>query len=173
MLMKSAFIIMISLIRVNALPPMPIAMPQPSDSDGFEGLVTQLDDGKNNLSLLVGGVHCALCIQKIESAIKSYPDVDYVRLNFSTGRLVIHWHGTTAQANIFVSDIQSLGYRVDPYNPEREKKNNDQENRFCCYVWAWQALRLAILCCCPLVCGRRMLQQWGRQRAHYFIGFLR
>ena len=33
----------------------------------YEGLVRLNADGQNTLNVLISGVHCALCIQKIES----------------------------------------------------------------------------------------------------------
>ncbi|MEK7802679.1 MAG: cation transporter, partial [Pseudomonadota bacterium] len=61
-------------------------------SQGYESTVTEDIDHVKNLNLLVDGVHCAGCIQKIESRIASEPHVKYVRLNFSTRRLSIQWN---------------------------------------------------------------------------------
>lgn len=99
-------------------------------NDDYESLVKQNDEGGNSLSLLVGGVHCAMCIQKIESSLIQKPKVEEARLNFSTGRLNIVWDGPAVQANDFVSTIKSLGYSVSPYNPDAEKSSMENENRF-------------------------------------------
>ncbi len=99
-------------------------------TDGYEGLVHQNDEGINTLSVLVKGVHCALCIQKIESKLKSQSEVDEARLNFSTGRLNIQWHGDAANANEYVKNIEQLGYGVAPYSADIEKTTSENENRF-------------------------------------------
>lgn len=102
----------------------------PTPNDDYQSLVKQNDKGQNALSLLVGGVHCAMCIQKIESSLVQYPKVSEARLNFSTGRLSIVWDGMAEQANDFVTNVKSLGYSVSPYNPDAEKNTMENENRF-------------------------------------------
>ncbi len=97
---------------------------------GYEGLVDQEDDRRSSLSLLIGGVHCALCIQKIESALIANPAVQNARLNFSTGRLNVIWAGAHDLANEFVQAIINLGYTVQPFNPDMAKNAQDQQNRF-------------------------------------------
>ena len=91
-------------------------------ADGYEGLVSANDNGEQELSLLIGGVHCAGCIQKIESSLKEQKDVHEARLNFSTGKLNVSWEGDAARANDFAAKVESLGYQVTPYNPDQEKK---------------------------------------------------
>lgn len=111
------------------LPPTHISPPVRSEV-GYEGVVRQDAEGRNTLSLLIGGVHCAVCIQKIESAIQSFETVHSVRLNFSTGRLNIVWSGAAELANDFIATIKSLGYTVNPYNPDVDKSTVESENRF-------------------------------------------
>ena len=71
-----------------------------------------------------------MCIQKIESALKSHKAVSEARLNFSTGRLNIVWDGSEELANTFAATVKKLGYTVTPYNPDLEKQSDDKENRF-------------------------------------------
>jgi P-type Cu2+ transporter len=101
-----------------------------ADDQGYEGLVKQSPDGFKTLSLLIGGVHCAACIQKIESAVLEQKDVVKARLNYSTGRLNIFWNGLPDIANALVRDVRALGYSVHPYNAALEKSAGDEENRF-------------------------------------------
>lgn len=101
-----------------------------NSEDGYEGLTTLNADGQQTLSLMVGGVHCAVCIQKIESALAQEDDVKAARLNFSTGRLNIAWNGSAKRANDFAAKIKKLGYKVSPFNPEAEKNTAEQEGRF-------------------------------------------
>ena len=98
--------------------------------DGYEGLVHQNEKGVKTLSLLVIGVHCALCIQKIESKLRSYKNIEQARLNFSTGRLHIAWTGRSENANTYVHEIEGLGYDVQPYNPAADKNADERYHRF-------------------------------------------
>ncbi len=100
------------------------------DAEGYEGLVETNDYGSYSLFLLVKGIYCAACIQKIEREISSFEEVSKVRLNFSTGRLFIEWSGSSERANHFVSSIQDLGYDVFPYSLEKDQKESDKQERF-------------------------------------------
>lgn len=100
------------------------------NNDGYEGLVSQKDDGLNHLSLFVDGVYCAACIQKIETSLKKFSLVKDVRLNFSTGRLNVSWDGSSIAANDYVHEIETLGYSVQPYNPNSERILDEDLNRF-------------------------------------------
>lgn len=101
-----------------------------TEPQGYNGLASTNENGEHSLSLLIKGVHCALCIQKIESALHANDDITNARLNFSTGRLNITWSGAITNADHYVDDIEKLGYNVFPYNPETDKNTKDAENRF-------------------------------------------
>ncbi len=95
---------------------------------GYEGLVRQNPDGLQAVSFLVGGAHCAACIQKIESALLGDPHIKHARLNFSTGRLGAEWDGPPALANDFAQKIEALGYTVHPYNLDTRQSAAEDEN---------------------------------------------
>jgi len=99
---------------------------------GYESLVKHNADGHNTLDVLTSGVHCALCIQKIESTLKEQDHIIDARLNFSTGRLNIIWDGadTATLANIFVQKVEELGYGISPYNTDTEKNSYEAESKF-------------------------------------------
>ena len=103
---------------------------KPLEEGGFDSLVVQDSDGQNNISLLISGVHCAGCIQKIESRLIANENVKQARLNFSTRRLTIVWDGKTQSVNKFVADIENLGYGVRPYDSDAEESENKAEEKF-------------------------------------------
>lgn len=109
---------------------------QKSDRDyrsvdtGYESLVQDGLDGQNELSVLVSGVHCAGCIQKIESSLAKNQDIEKARLNFSSGRLAMNWKGDKTRANDFVALIEKLGYGVKPYDPRIEADETQKQERF-------------------------------------------
>ena len=98
--------------------------------EGFESFVEQDVDGLNNISLLISGVHCAGCIQKIESRLTANENVEQARLNFSTRKLTVKWAGEKNTANNFVKEIESLGYGVKPYDTEAEDNENKAQDKF-------------------------------------------
>lgn len=116
-------------------------MEQPAISDdiqaerpvtgGYDSLVrTDATDGLCTLSVTVQGVHCAGCIQKIESRLAREQDVVAARLNFSTGRLEIRWNGLPARADDLVRAVESLGYTVQPFDPGDVLEGSLEEERF-------------------------------------------
>ena len=98
-----------------------------NNPDGYESYVRQ-ENGVCTLSLRIGGVHCAGCIQKIESIAHEDSSVLQARLNFTTGALTISWDGEPSKSNEFVTSIESLGYTVYPH--DRGVNEQDKENRF-------------------------------------------
>lgn len=114
---------------MNSNPTQEIAS-SPADIDGFDSLAQQKAEGRYQLFLSIDGLYCALCIQKVEQAVRSHECVEEVRLNFSTGRLSILWRGEASLANQFAKDIVDLGYQVRPYNPDQDQLRDEGENRF-------------------------------------------
>ncbi len=100
------------------------------DNIGYDGLVSINENGDNEISLLVKGVHCAGCIHKIESSIKRFENVKNVRLNFSTNRLSILWRGDVLSINDYVNVIEGLGYSIKPYDPKIQLSEVNEEERF-------------------------------------------
>lgn len=97
---------------------------------GYASLVQTNEDQSKTISFLVKGVHCAGCIQKIESSLLSEEAVKAARLNFSTGRLNLSWDGPTELANDFADKISALGYGVHPYSTDVEKNESEKEWKF-------------------------------------------
>jgi Cu2+-exporting ATPase len=98
--------------------------------EAYETLSKLNEDGYYELSILVSGVHCAGCIQKIESSLQRGPDIHNVRLNFSTRRLLIVWKGAPQRANDFVHIVEALGYGVQPYDTATEMAETNTQERF-------------------------------------------
>lgn len=79
---------------------------------------------------MVSGVHCAGCIQKIESSLANEQDVENARLNFSTRRLAVMWRGDASRANDYVHRVETLGYGVQPYDARTEQEETKTQERF-------------------------------------------
>lgn len=75
-------------------------------------------------------MHCAGCIQKIESSLAHEKNIKKVRLNFSTRRLSFVWEGNAACANDYVGMVEALGYGVQPYDAEIEQEETKVQERF-------------------------------------------
>jgi Cu2+-exporting ATPase len=87
-------------------------------------------DGKWSATLLVSGVHCPACIQKIESAMRARAGMAHARLNYSTKRLALEWTGQAEDLDSFIAGINALGYKAEPYSPEKAQVSDAQTARF-------------------------------------------
>ncbi|WP_421789722.1 heavy metal translocating P-type ATPase [Hyphobacterium sp.] len=85
--------------------------------------------GHQEIDLLVQGAHCAICIQKIETAMRDFPGVSLARLNLSTGRLALAWDGPTGQSRDMVDRLEEIGFPATPYRPESGAQAVDQEEK--------------------------------------------
>jgi len=106
--------------------------PQNTDAleTGYESLAKKNKSGYQTLDILVDGVTCALCIQKIESALTQKKDVKNAHINFSSGRLSIEWDGPASWANDFVLTVEDLGYGTHPYDERSAAAASQSEERF-------------------------------------------
>ncbi|WP_291844635.1 heavy metal translocating P-type ATPase [Maricaulis sp.] len=86
-------------------------------------------DGVSHLDLLVRGATCAGCIARIESGLKADDRVETARLNLSTGRLALSWHGDEALASGYVRQLGQLGYPATPYEPESDADPQREEEK--------------------------------------------
>ena len=99
-----------------------------SPIEGYESYVRERD-GLQTLSLKIDGVHCAGCIQKIESSLSEWDEMQSARLNFTTGSLKMAWDGTPFLANDFVAKITSLGYVVHPIDFAQEETQSESKEQ--------------------------------------------
>ena len=95
----------------------------------FSRYVKRLDDGELALSLLVEGVHCGSCINKIETSLGKLPGVTAVRLNFTTRRLALRWKGVERDANDLVAQLRGLGYGAAPFVAESAAQADAREEK--------------------------------------------
>jgi Cu2+-exporting ATPase len=96
----------------------------------FSAFVEERAEGIRAVTYMVDGVHCAACIQKIESALSKEPDISYVRLNFSTRRLNVEWKGLPDRANAFAAIVKDQGYPIHSFDPKAIQAESDEEERF-------------------------------------------
>jgi Cu2+-exporting ATPase len=67
-----------------------------------------LGDGLRQSDLSVPGVHCAVCIRNVESALSRLPSVEHARVNLSTKRVAVKWRGDAAPP--IAETLTGIGY---------------------------------------------------------------
>ncbi|EHH02428.1 copper-translocating P-type ATPase [Mesorhizobium amorphae] len=80
-----------------------------------------LDGDLRQTDLSVPSVHCAACIQTIETALGKLERVEGARVNLSTKRVSIRWRGDEVPS--FVAELGRLGYDAHLFNPEADGKD--------------------------------------------------
>lgn len=78
----------------------------------------------------VKGARCAGCIAKIESGVKAIPGVTEVRLNLSTGKLHVAWHGAPVAPRAILERVRDLGYEAQPFDAGETLNGSEREGRF-------------------------------------------
>ena len=68
--------------------------------------------------LSVPTVHCAACIQTIETALAKLDRVEGARVNLSTKRVSVRWRGEEVPS--FVAALGRLGYDAHLFDPPRD-----------------------------------------------------
>ncbi|MCB2052645.1 MAG: cadmium-translocating P-type ATPase [Geminicoccaceae bacterium] len=97
---------------------------------------------------MVEGVHCGSCVHKIEKALQAQPDVEQARLNLTTRRLTLAWHGTVERGTELAAIVVGLGYPVVPFDPGRLGSLDEAEERFllrCLAVAGFAAANVMLL----------------------------
>ena len=70
-----------------------LAPPQAAVAVDLTPYVQATGDGRHTLHLMVEGVHCGGCVRRIERALRADPAVAAARVNLTTRRLAVTWHG--------------------------------------------------------------------------------
>lgn len=80
-----------------------------------EPFVRDIGDGTRSLTLLVSGMHCGACVQRIEESLAACPGVILVRANLTTRRVMLNWRAGAATARDLVERLAALGYTATPF----------------------------------------------------------
>ncbi|MCZ8545445.1 heavy metal translocating P-type ATPase [Mesorhizobium qingshengii] len=80
-----------------------------------------LGDGLSQTDLSVPTVHCAACIQSIETALRKLDRVESARVNLSTKRVSVQWRGDDVPP--LVAALGRLGYQAHLFAPEVDEKD--------------------------------------------------
>ena len=95
-----------------------------------ERFVLSESPDSHSINLMVEGVHCGGCVRRIEKALFHEDGVEQARVNLTTRRLNIAWHGKVARADDFVEILQKLGFQAVPFDPNRlgsiDQKQHDR-----------------------------------------------
>lgn len=105
---------------------------QPRDYALHARAVSTCDDtgcGGYELNLMVDGLQCAACVWLIEAVLGTQEGVTRARVNMTTRRLTLAWHGAAADAERIVTPVLQLGYRLVPFDPAILNAENEKREK--------------------------------------------
>ncbi|MGP1394695.1 MAG: heavy metal translocating P-type ATPase [Inquilinaceae bacterium] len=86
-------------------------------------------EGVHALDLMVEGLHCGACVQKIERALRARTETVSARVNLSTRRLALRWRGEERAVTDLLGSVSALGYGLVPFDPQRLQSSHQAEER--------------------------------------------
>lgn len=90
-------------------------------SDEIKLASRSLGGDLHQTELSVPMVHCGACIQAIEAALGKVENVEAARVNLSTKRVSIRWHGDSVPP--FFAVLGRMGYQAHLFDPEIHEKD--------------------------------------------------
>ncbi len=101
----------------------------PALGGSLESYIQRTDDGHYGMRLLVDGMHCAGCQNRIETRLEKIRGVVEGRVNLTARRLSLTWQPAVVDVQSVIADIEELGFRLVPFNPEKLSSDFDQTRK--------------------------------------------
>ncbi len=70
------------------------------------------DVARDELSLTIGGMHCATCALTIQDALEDVPGVKDARVNFALGKATVDYDASVATESQLKTAVEESGYKV-------------------------------------------------------------
>ncbi len=103
--------------------------PEAAEQRDLTRFIAEQPDGTQELTLAVDGLQCGACVWLIESILGRDPAVVTGRVNMTTRRLRLAWRGTREDGTRLIAAIESLGYRLVPFDMEALAAARDETGR--------------------------------------------
>lgn len=105
-----------------------LSLSQPSMRDDLSRYMRRAENGSDSFEVSVKGARCANCIAKIEKGVAAIPGVENVRLNLSTGKLLVVSQGVAPQK--ILQRVQDIGYEAQPFEAADTLNADEAEGQF-------------------------------------------
>ena len=96
----------------------------------YEQFVKQNDDGFEEISLVIEGIHCSACVWLNEKVLNKLEGVVEVNINYSNHKAKLVWADHLVKLSAIIEMIRAIGYNAYPYDPsiQEEKANKERKN---------------------------------------------
>lgn len=100
------------------------------DSPAFyDRFVKTNDEGFQEVSLVIEGIHCAACVWLNEKALYKMDGVVDVHINFTTNKALITWADSVVKLSSIIDMIRAIGYNAFPYDPSLQEARANKERK--------------------------------------------
>src|SRR5690606_16026203 len=105
------------------------------DTPEFQRLLSQqhglreLPDGRCDIDLLIGGMHCAACTWLLEHQLRRLPGISEVQVNLSEQRAHVSWLPQQLKLSEICAEVSAIGYQPQPYGSDQFEQLRRRENR--------------------------------------------
>jgi Cu2+-exporting ATPase len=103
--------------------------PERAEARDLSRFIAERPDGAHEITLAVDGLQCGACVWLIETVLGRDPAVTTGRVNMTSRRLRLAWTGAREDAGRLVAAIESLGYRLVPFDAEALAATRDETGR--------------------------------------------
>ena len=100
------------------------------DSPAFyERYVSTNDEGFQEVSLIIEGIHCAACVWLNEKALGKMEGVVGVHINYTNNKAHITWADRVVKLSAIIEMIRAIGYNAFPYDPSLQEVRANKERK--------------------------------------------
>ena len=96
----------------------------------YEQFVKQNEDGFEEISLVIEGIHCSACVWLNEKALNKLEGVVEVNINYANHKAKLVWADHIVKLSTIIDMIRAIGYNAYPYDPsiQEEKANKERKD---------------------------------------------
>ena len=95
----------------------------------YDRFVTTNDEGFQEVSLIIEGIHCAACVWLNEKALSKMDGVVEVHINYTNNKAHITWADHAVKLSAIIDMIRAIGYNAFPYDPSLQEVRANRERK--------------------------------------------
>ncbi|MBU1642703.1 heavy metal translocating P-type ATPase metal-binding domain-containing protein, partial [bacterium] len=100
------------------------------DSPAFNDRYVSVDnEGFNEVSLIIEGIHCAACVWLNEKALHKMEGVVDAHINHTNNKARIIWDDEVVKLSKIIDMIRAIGYDAFPYDPAIQEARTEKERK--------------------------------------------
>lgn len=95
----------------------------------YDKFVKINNEGFNEVSLIIEGIHCSACVWLNEKALHKMDGVIDANINFTNNKAVIVWADNILKLSAIIDMIRAIGYNAFPYDASTQEAHANKERK--------------------------------------------